>query len=43
MGTGFDNFSDSAHIDFTDLPKDVLNNRNLLRNNGEIWIYPVNY
>jgi D-alanyl-D-alanine dipeptidase len=31
MGTGFDNFSDTAHIDFTDLPKDVLNNRNILR------------
>lgn len=31
MGTGFDNFSDTAHIDFMDLPKDVLNNRNILR------------
>lgn len=31
MGTGFDNFSDTAHIDFMDLPKDVLNNRNMLR------------
>jgi D-alanyl-D-alanine dipeptidase len=31
MGTGFDNFSDTAHIDFTDLPKNVLNNRNILR------------
>lgn len=31
MGTGFDNFSDTAHIDFTNLPKDVLQNRNLLR------------
>lgn len=31
MGTGFDNFTDSAHIDFTDLPQEVLNNRNILR------------
>ena len=31
MGTGFDNFSDTAHIDFTGLPLEVLNNRNVLR------------
>ena len=31
MGTGFDNFSDNAHIDFTSLPQEVLNNRNILR------------
>lgn len=31
MGTGFDNFSDTAHIDFTSLPQAVLNNRNILR------------
>jgi len=31
MGTGFDNFSDTAHIDFTGLPQAVLNNRNILR------------
>jgi len=31
MGTGFDNFTDSAHIDFTPLPPDVLKNRNILR------------
>ncbi|HEY5463260.1 MAG TPA: hypothetical protein VIJ95_08385 [Hanamia sp.] len=30
MGTGFDNFSDTVHIDFMNLPKDVLNNRNIL-------------
>ncbi len=31
MGTGFDNFSDTAHIDFKNLPKDVLANRQLLQ------------
>ncbi len=32
MGTGFDNFSDTAHQTFTALPKQTLNNRNLLKN-----------
>lgn len=31
MGTGFDNFSDTAHHDFTQLPQQVLQNRQLLR------------
>ena len=31
MGTGFDNFSDSAHQDFKALPTVVLQNRNLLK------------
>lgn len=31
MGTGFDNFSDSAHQDYTLLPVTVLQNRRLLR------------
>ncbi|WP_460568415.1 M15 family metallopeptidase [Flaviaesturariibacter terrae] len=31
MGTGFDNFSDSAHSDFKNLPPAVLRNRALLR------------
>lgn len=31
MGTGFDNFSDTAHVDFTSLPQEVLDNRNILR------------
>lgn len=31
MGTGFDNFSDTAHISFTNLPPEVLKNRNILR------------
>lgn len=31
MGTGFDNFTDSAHQNFTNLPEDVLNNRMLLK------------
>ncbi len=32
MGTGFDNFSDTAHHAFTNLPEDVLQNRLLLKN-----------
>jgi D-alanyl-D-alanine dipeptidase len=31
MGTGFDNFTDSAHHDFTALPVIVLGNRKLLK------------
>ncbi len=31
MGTGFDNFSDTAHHTFTTLPETVLNNRKLLK------------
>ncbi len=31
MGTGFDNFTDSAHHSFTNLPEEILQNRNLLR------------
>ncbi|HZF63790.1 MAG TPA: M15 family metallopeptidase [Chitinophagaceae bacterium] len=31
MGTGFDNFSDTAHHSFTNLKPDVLRNRSLLR------------
>ncbi len=31
MGTGFDNFSDTAHIDFKNLPAAVLQNRLLLQ------------
>src|SRR5258706_9070277 len=31
MGTGFDNFTDTAHQTFTDLPEEVLQNRYLLR------------
>lgn len=32
MGTGFDNFSDTAHQTFTALPSQILQNRNLLKN-----------
>lgn len=32
MGTGFDNFTDSAHADFNDLPSAVIHNRKILRN-----------
>ncbi len=32
MGTDFDNFSDTAHHAFTNLPEDVLQNRLLLKN-----------
>lgn len=35
MGTGFDNFSDTAHHSFTSLPDDVLQNRLLLKNTME--------
>jgi zinc D-Ala-D-Ala dipeptidase len=31
MGTGFDNFTDTAHQDFKNLPADVLQNRKLLK------------
>lgn len=31
MGTGFDNFTDTAHADFTALPAHVLQNRRLLK------------
>jgi zinc D-Ala-D-Ala dipeptidase len=31
MGTGFDNFTDTAHHSFTQLPTTVLQNRNLLK------------
>jgi zinc D-Ala-D-Ala dipeptidase len=31
MGTGFDNFTDTAHHTFTALPNNVLQNRNLLK------------
>jgi D-alanyl-D-alanine dipeptidase len=31
MGTGFDNFSDTAHSDFTSLSKEILRNRQLLK------------
>ncbi|MFT4093973.1 MAG: M15 family metallopeptidase [Niabella sp.] len=31
MGTGFDNFTDSAHHSFKNLPDEVLNNRILLK------------
>lgn len=32
MGTGFDNFSDTAHSDFSNLSQEVLKNRNILKN-----------
>jgi D-alanyl-D-alanine dipeptidase len=32
MGTGYDDFSEKAHHSFQQLPKEVLANRNLLRN-----------
>jgi D-alanyl-D-alanine dipeptidase len=35
MGTGFDNFTDTAHHAFTALPEEVLKNRNLLRSTME--------
>lgn len=51
MGTGFDNFSDTAHHSFTQLPEDVLQNRELLKStmmrygfksyNEEWWHYSL--
>lgn len=35
MGTGFDNFSDTAHQSFIQLPKEILQNRSLLRSTME--------
>jgi D-alanyl-D-alanine dipeptidase len=35
MGTGFDNFTDSAHHNFTQLPQAVLQNRQLLKTTME--------
>jgi zinc D-Ala-D-Ala dipeptidase len=35
MGTGFDNFSDTAHHNFTGLPAEVLKNRALLKKTME--------
>jgi D-alanyl-D-alanine dipeptidase len=35
MGTGFDNFTDSAHHVFKNLPDEVLNNRKLLKSTME--------
>ena len=35
MGTGFDNFTDSAHHSFTQLSKAILSNRNLLKSTME--------
>ncbi len=31
MGTGYDNFSDTAHQSFKALPDEILHNRNLLK------------
>lgn len=35
MGTGFDNFTDTAHQTFTSLPEEVLQNRSLLKSTME--------
>ena len=52
MGTGFDNFSDTAHHTFIHLPEDVLRNRKLLKDimeqhgfaalETEWWHYSLN-
>lgn len=41
MGTGFDNFTDTAHSAFTNLPKEVLQNRKLLRSTMEKYGFIV--
>ncbi len=35
MGTGFDNFTDTAHVDFNALPSIILQNRSLLKTTME--------
>ena len=35
MGTDFDNFSDTAHVDFNKLPSEILQNRSLLKTTME--------
>lgn len=37
MGTGFDNFSDTAHQDFMQLPEEVLKNRAFLRSLMDLY------
>jgi zinc D-Ala-D-Ala dipeptidase len=41
MGTGFDNFTDTAHSTFTALPEQVLQNRKLLRTTMEKYGFKV--
>jgi D-alanyl-D-alanine dipeptidase len=41
MGTGFDNFSDTAHTDFINLPQQVLQNRMLLKTTMEKYGFKV--
>jgi zinc D-Ala-D-Ala dipeptidase len=41
MGTGFDNFTDTAHSTFTDLPEEILHNRLLLRSTMEKYGFKV--
>ena len=41
MGTGFDNFTDTAHHSFTNLPEEVLQNRILLRSMMEKYGFKV--
>jgi zinc D-Ala-D-Ala dipeptidase len=41
MGTGFDNFSDTAHVDFTNLSADVLQNRLLLKTSMEKYGFKI--
>jgi D-alanyl-D-alanine dipeptidase len=41
MGTGFDNFSDTAHHSFKNLPAEILSNRNLLKQVMEKYGFKV--
>ncbi|MBL0146535.1 MAG: M15 family metallopeptidase [Chitinophagaceae bacterium] len=41
MGTGFDNFSDTAHTDFINLPQVILQNRALLKTTMEKYSFKV--
>ncbi len=41
MGTGYDNFTDTAHHTFKGLPDDVLKNRHFLKTTMEKWGFRV--
>ncbi len=41
MGTGFDNFTDTAHHAFSNLPKEVLQNRKLLKSVMEKYDFVI--
>ena len=38
MGTGFDNFTGTAHADITSLPEQVKKQKYIKKSNGKIWV-----